>query len=152
MLPVMFAPVKCYQNSMLNKKVRRKYRLAERVKAFCALFLLLTYLIGNNQFAAFHKLLHKNEGRLVTHSAEQEKDRCHRTIYHYEKNKCEHRSHLTAIEKCNVCHLVFHTDQVTISHTPEAFIKTYSIIIECPVSAQLADIVISYPSRGPPTV
>lgn len=72
---------------------------------WAAVFLLTLYLAGNVQVESFHDLVHSLEKSL--HSVEQEKDPCHRAIYHEIKNDgCDHKTHFTAIKKCPLCHVV----------------------------------------------
>lgn len=119
------------------------------LKMFSGILLLLLYLTGNVQVESFHELFHSFERAL--HSQEEEKDPCHRAIYHDEKEKgCEHKTHFTPIKKCPLCHVVPFNDQhvATVdSFDPARSFETFYLsryIISLPV------LEITLPARAPP--
>jgi hypothetical protein len=74
------------------------------------MLLLVLYVIGNVQVESIHQVFHSVDKAL--HSLEQEKDPCHRAIYHEVKNEgCDHKTHVTAIKRCPLCHVVPFNDQ-----------------------------------------
>jgi len=90
---------------MFHFKRTRNKNLMQPVQVFSAWLLLLLYLTGNVQVETFHKVFHSFEQSL--HSSDQEKDPCHRAIYHDSKQKgCDHKTHVTAVKKCPFCHIV----------------------------------------------
>jgi hypothetical protein len=92
------------------KKSLQKSRSAGTVKTVSAVLLLLLYFTGSVQVESLHNAFHSFEQAL--HSTEQEEDPCHRAIYHDEKeNACEHKTHVTAVKKCPLCHVVPFSDQ-----------------------------------------
>src|SRR5688572_17696060 len=102
----------------LCKTVRDKN---QPLRIFSALLLLLLYLAGNVQVESFHKVFHSFEQAL--HSPDQEKDPCHRAIYHDSKQEaCDHKTHVTAIKKCPLCHIVpLNEEHIAVSHIFESF-------------------------------
>ena len=106
----------------LMKPPRKKIVVKNQpVRMFSALLLLLLYLTGNVQVESFHKVVHSFEQAL--HSSDQEKDPCHRAIYHDAKQKgCDHKSHVTAVKKCPLCHIVpLNEKHIAVSHSFESF-------------------------------
>jgi hypothetical protein len=89
------------------------------MRIFSALMLLLVYLTGNVQVESFHKVFHTFEQAL--HSSDDEKDPCHRSIYHDSRQKgCDHKTHVTAVKKCPFCHIVSLNDKhIAVNHSFE---------------------------------
>src|SRR5687768_6400349 len=94
---------------------------SQPMRIFSASLLLLLYLAGNVQVESFHKVFHSFEQAL--HSSDQEKDPCHRAIYHDSKQEgCDHKTHVTAIKKCPLCHIVpLNEKHIAVSHIFESF-------------------------------
>ena len=68
--------------------------------------LCLLYLLGNIEIQSLHSVVHNSKGETELHSAENELNGCHQSIYHNQKEKgCEHTSHLIAVKKCPLCQL-----------------------------------------------
>ena len=91
------------------------------MRVFSVLLLLLLYLTGNVQVESFHKAFHSFEQAL--HSSDEEKDPCHRAIYHDSKQEgCDHKTHVTAVKKCPLCHIVpLNEKHIAVSHRFESF-------------------------------
>lgn len=85
------------------------------------LLLVFLYCAGNVQVESFHKIFHSFEQAL--HSFDQEKDPCHRAIYHDSKQEgCDHKTHVTEVKKCPLCHIVPLNDKhIAVAHVFEAF-------------------------------
>jgi hypothetical protein len=111
--------------------------------------LLILYTGGNVQIESFHQLFHAYEKDL--HSFEQEKDPCHRAIYHEaQKNGCDHKTHLTEVKKCPLCHVVPHNEEhIAVSHSFEShsWLENFSDNI---YSRALGEFFINLSDRGPP--
>ena len=118
-------------------------------RIFSALLLLLLYLTGNVQVESLHRVLHSFEQAL--HSTEQEKDPCHRAIYHDAKQKgCDHKTHVTAVKKCPLCHIVPLNDKhIAVSHRFESFTSP-SNFEQLSVSILVAEISGGLSARAPP--
>lgn len=112
-----------------------------------ALLLLFLYFAGNVQFESFHQAFHAAE----EHSSDEEQDPCHRAIYHDSQSEgCEHKTHVTAVRNCPLCHVVPFNEQ-------HFFIS--SSFISLPLANGFQDEIseigtsislITPPSRGPP--
>ena len=102
--------------------LRKEGQLKNQPKrTFFAWLLLLLYLVGSVQIESFHDAFHSFEQAL--HSFDQEKDPCHRAIYHDSKKEgCDHKTHVTAVKKCPLCHLVpLNEKHIAVSHVFESF-------------------------------
>lgn len=132
--------------------VVRKNSLTESIKSLAVILLLLSYLVGTSSVEVFHQLFHNHE-RLTTHSPEQEKDPCHRSIFHHEKKgSCNHEAHILKIEKCPLFHPVTHNDHLVISSIACATIPSGSSTIAPLIVVELAASNDNLPSRAPPLV
>jgi hypothetical protein len=85
---------------------------------FAAILILLLIAFcaaGNAQLEALHQFLHSHHHG-TSHSQTQEQDACHRTIYHQDvENGCGHQSHIVVTDKCALCDLISHPDQIFLS-------------------------------------
>lgn len=71
--------------------------------------MLSLYIAGTSGVSRLHQFFHEHE--VVSHSAEQEEDPCHRALYHHDADHgCQHHAHVTASEKCDVCDLILHVE------------------------------------------
>ena len=71
------------------------------------ILLLLLYVLSVLQIESVHMLFHAHD-QVELHTQEQEKDLCHRAIYHGEKeNDCGHKTHVKKSDKCSLCAVVF---------------------------------------------
>jgi hypothetical protein len=127
-------------------------RKAHGLKALPYILLLTFYVAGTANFEWLHEFLHSHD-HLVSHSEVQEKDPCHRAIYHHEAEKgCGHDSHIVVTEKCELCDSIFHSDQILLSKPESRFLQFSSLdFVLCspePVSIGLS--ILS--SRAPPAV
>lgn len=85
--------------------------MKHRVGRVVTLLLLVLYMAGSSDFEVLHSLVHVHD-QIVTHSAEQEHDPCHRSMYHRDVEQgCDHESHFVVSNKCQMCDLAFHGDQ-----------------------------------------
>jgi len=113
--------------------------------------LFVLYTLGSTQLGFVHQLFHPGE-LTATHTAVQEKNPCHRNLYHGERSGCNHEYHLAKLTVCNFCHtfipadqIVFSTDGPEFIHLNEReFIVGYSFVLD-PANSQLL-------ARGPPLV
>lgn len=72
-------------------------------------FLLMFYAAGVTQTGFLHQLFHPGE-MAVSHSVKQEKDPCHRALFHGADNGCRHEFHLVKVHSCGLCHTLAHSD------------------------------------------
>jgi hypothetical protein len=81
-----------------------------------AIALLVLYVAGSVEFEAFHQLKHAKD-ELVLHSAKNELDPCHRTLFHQKAEEgCDHKSHVVEDDRCPLCILAGHYEVVTLPH------------------------------------
>jgi len=132
-----------------NKKIVKTY-LGNSAKVLAVVVLAVAYIIGNSPDEALHKLFHNQEVTVV-HTIDQEKDSCHRTIYHQEKEDgCKHKSHISKVDKCNLCHALSHIDQFAISGSTCEFILTDVESTGKLTSHHLSLFKTNLPARAPP--
>lgn len=122
------------------------------IKTVLYLFLLTFYMAGTSQFEALHGLFHPHD-HTVAHSAAQEQGACHRAIYHsYQDKGCGHHSHIVVADKCELCDLIVHTDQIFLpafeSKTLQFF--TIGVTFSAPTFVGICQTIDS--SRAPPIV
>jgi hypothetical protein len=123
-----------------------------KLKGLSALLLLALYICGNVEVENLHEFLHAHE-IVITHAAEEEKDPCHRSIYHDDVlNDCKHESHYAKSEKCDLCDSIFHPDQVAISHSTFVVVKSSHTNQSRTKSVDITDLQIHLPARAPPAV
>jgi hypothetical protein len=132
------------------KKILKTY-LTNSAKLFAVVILATAYIIGNSPGEALHKLFHNQE--TVVHTVDQEKDSCHRTIYHQEKEDgCKHKSHISKVDKCTLCHALSHIDQIAISDSTCEFISTDVDITSRIIPHHFSFADTNLPARAPPLV
>ncbi len=103
----------CYKTMHLLTAIRNG--TAHSVKAALYIFLFAFYVAGTSQVEVLHELIHSHNN-LISHSPEEEKDPCHRDVYHHDTEKtCDHHSHIVVTDKCELCDLIFYTDQILLS-------------------------------------
>ena len=130
--------------------IRRKTMHGFRT-VFTSLLLVL-YIASTFQIEVLHKFFHSHD-HLVSHAEAQEEDPCHRAIYHHDLEKgCGHHSHILVTNKCDLCDLIFHTDQILLSNFESPSIDFFAIdfVFNSPditCSGQSID-----SSRAPPVV
>jgi hypothetical protein len=132
------------------QKIQKNY-IANSAKILAVVLLAAAYIIGNSPDEALHKLFHNQEA-VVVHTIDQEKNSCHRSIYHQEKEDgCQHKSHISKVDACSLCHALSHIDQIAISDSTCEFISTGVEITGKLISHHLSLIETNLPARAPPT-
>ena len=77
--------------------------------------LLILYLVGTSQLGFLYAFGHDHEVQ-ISHSYKEEKDPCHRQIYHNDVEAgCDHDVHLTISDKCYLCDFAVHTDKTLLT-------------------------------------
>lgn len=110
----------------MNDRSRVKNKKTSVAKALSILFVIL-YVLGTSHLEWIHSFSHDHVVD-VSHSDEEELDRCHRSIYHGDVQRgCHHESHVVSSDDCQMCDLVCHGDQ------------TYSSLSEIPVGHVVND-------------
>ncbi|MEJ7646375.1 MAG: hypothetical protein WKF87_17390 [Chryseolinea sp.] len=119
------------------------------LRILCVAVLLLFYLAGNTPFTFIHQLVHPDELQHA-HSATDEIDPCHRTIYHGGEKGCNHEFHIEKVSGCSLFHTVVYTDQICFESCQSNFIRpVLSFHVDVTTDAS-GDVGFSFLSRGPP--
>lgn len=121
--------------------------------ACIVLFLLVIYLVGTVEVSSLHALLHNTENQKELHSAVNETNGCHQSIYHNKTDQgCEHKSHIVANKKCDLCQLSlepFHFASIR----PADYFTISLELPSCEIDAAIVGGTFSHlPSRAPPVV
>lgn len=120
------------------------------VKTASALLLLLIYFTGSVQVESLHNVFHSFEKAL--HSSEQEEDPCHRAIYHDAKeDACDHKTHVTAIKKCPLCHVVPFSDQQLVVENTFGASLPFGKYSPSDIKSEVKTTISLLPARAPPT-
>jgi hypothetical protein len=101
------------------------------------LLFMTLYVIGTAPVELMHSFSHDHNAP-ASHSQEQEKDPCHRLLYHNDvETGCDHDLHLTGSDKCDMCDLVHPGDQIFLFRvdTPklkfsDQFFDTYKLSLD----------------------
>lgn len=97
---------------MSEKRGNTRSELKSLLKAYSILLLVLLYLVGSARIESVHQLFVQHAAP-VLHAQEQEKDPCHRSIYHQERSAdCKHTTHIVDNHKCPMCDSQVHTVQI----------------------------------------
>lgn len=125
--------------------------MIRQLQTLLVVITMLGYLAANVEFESLHELAHHDEE--ISHSEADEKDACHRHLYHDDFSKgCAHKTHFVASKKCGLCdhHLsvdkVFHS-----SEWPMSTIVAHDIY-SCNHDSFVNTPAVYIPARGPPTV
>jgi hypothetical protein len=80
---------------------------------FASVTVALLYIFSLLTTELIHPVLHQHHNHSL-HSAADEKDPCHREIYHGEKEDAtQHHQHLTPVnEKCGLCDIILHNEHL----------------------------------------
>ena len=123
--------------------------IPECLRTISISLLLLLYVLGNVQIESIHQVFHVLETSL--HSSDQEKDPCHRAIYHEATSGgCDHNTHFTAVKNCPLCHVVPVNEQLLSEHKITGSFAPEHIFIEQPISIFADQEFTLLPSRAPP--
>lgn len=114
--------------------------------------LLLFLALGASEISSVHNLIHKKETAEL-HTALNETDPCHISVYHYQRNTgCDHDAHLIKEDTCSFCDL-----QLPSSYFLEAIqdvspITFNSIFDQNSFEPSVAGIIFQPTGRAPPVV
>lgn len=87
-------------------RITQNKQIKSGLSATAILLLLVIYLAGTVEISSFHAILHNAQDARELHSAVNETNSCHQSIYHNKKDKsCEHKSHIIANKSCDLCQL-----------------------------------------------
>lgn len=110
-----------------------------------AVLLMLLYVVSATDITSLHH--HEAE---VSHTAEDEQDACHLSIFHNIDKACGHEKHLIAKESCPACDLIIHRDvtlpDINRNDASTTFITWTETVYREPLSFATPLL----PSRAPP--
>jgi hypothetical protein len=116
------------------------------------LLLLGFFVMGSSHLELLHKSIYTHT-HAVSHSEADERDSCHRAIYHdADLNGCEHNFHLVATDKCELCDFISQSDQIVFLNEASVLVchSLVDAVFESPQFATLEFSILS--SRAPPTI
>lgn len=105
----------------MSSTVTRSAPIGKVLKSLSAVLLLCLYIGGNTHLGMFHRFFHKDEA--ANHTSVQEKNPCHRSIYHGQNSGCKHEFHLVKITTCLLCHTLCHVDQIVFNTTAKTAVR-----------------------------
>lgn len=120
------------------------------LKSGCVLLWLLLYGVGSLSTEGVHAFLHSNE--LALHTVQQEKDPCHRNIFHQDNKSCEHKTHVDKVRKCPLCQFSFHADQWFSEEAHSDKVEFVPVVSKAKNTFQLHASALQLPSRAPPVL
>ena len=87
------------------------YQFGKRLLVFS---LLLLYVFSYFSFELIHQFEHSHEYEAL-HTEENEKEACHRAVFHFEKDACDHKTHVTSLEKhCDLCDVIVQQNRLVL--------------------------------------
>lgn len=120
------------------------------VNATVSLLLLVIYVAGTSRLDVFHRLTHSHH-HSVLHSDEQEKDPCHRAVYHANAGDgCGHQSHIVITDRCELCDMIVHADEIFLAVASTSSARFPQIIVTCPLENKVIPGLPALPARAPP--
>jgi hypothetical protein len=135
---------------MSGLKATTKTNKKKALRALGAAVLLFFYLAGNTSSGILHQLFHQRL-TTVSHSQAQEKDVCHRAIYHFGKDP-KHNSHFAVSDQGDNCNVFAHTEQILVSNAGSKCIEPEYTEPKSFPALSFASISILLPSRAPPLI
>jgi hypothetical protein len=128
----------------------RQANILKTIRQATQVLLLVLYGAAAFKVDSFHAFFHAQELKEL-HSAEQENNPCHKSVYHQESQAgCEHKSHITENTKCPLCEYNVTPDQLVeeLANQSKAALSHFKQTIW--FDAVLASAIFSHSSRGPP--
>jgi hypothetical protein len=128
---------------------KNSHAIQKCLKTISISLLVLLYVLGNVQIESIHQVFHALETSL--HSSDQEKDPCHRAIYHEATSDgCDHSTHFTAVKNCPLCHVVPVNEQLLSEHKTSGSFAPEHVFNDQAFSIFIDNGVNLLPSRAPP--
>lgn len=124
---------------------------SNRLPSLIALTLLVLYVSCYLHTEVIHHLSHTQKVQDL-HSIENEKNPCHRSVYHHEKKSCEHKAHLTKSDTCSECQFSIDHNKYLDTQQLAATIVHYNSFEVIAIAFFIADFSIHRSDRAPPVV
>lgn len=135
---------------MVNSKIHYKGK-RKSLRFFPILLLMLLYGVGCVEITSIHSLIHDQSDEVVLHRPTDEKDACHKSVYHNLKSEdCKHKAHLTVLKKCPLCQLSIQTLHISGKPAEEVETSQSSAIEAALVTLSWDCFSMLLPSRAPP--
>lgn len=116
------------------------------------LLLLFFAVFGVSEITSVHNLLHKKESAEL-HTALNENDPCHVSIYHYERSQgCDHDAHFIDENKCPLCDLRVPNIHFVENTLDAAAVVNYSVFIPNSFEPSVEGILFQFDGRAPPVL
>lgn len=139
---------------LLNNDMAQRLTLGkskQRTTVLGAFLLLILYLVGTSHVGFLYAFGHEHDVQ-ISHSYKEEKDPCHRQIYHNDVEAgCDHDVHLTVSDKCDLCDFAVHADKTVLTsaiHLTFKFDQDFVGFYKCNLDSYWA---VLSSSRAPPT-
>jgi hypothetical protein len=114
--------------------------------------LLILYLAGTSQLGFLYAFGHDHHVQ-ISHSYKDEKDPCHRLIYHNDAEAgCDHEVHLTVSDKCYLCDFAIHPDKTLLTSALHLTLKFDQNVVGFYKSNLDSYWAVLSSSRAPPTI
>jgi hypothetical protein len=86
--------------------------LFHQIRDCSVMVLLMLYSVASLRIDSLHQFFHA-ENIVELHSAEQESNPCHKSIYHQQSEEgCAHQSHISQNDKCPLCEYKVTSDEL----------------------------------------
>lgn len=126
--------------------------MKDQIKVLVISILAFIYLIGTTEIQSVHSILHNTVDEVELHSAANEQNGCHQSIYHNQKEKnCEHKSHYVEVKKCPLCQLTMQSLHLIVEKNHSSFSNGGTEINGGINQMPVSDLQLLLPSRAPPT-
>ena len=130
----------------------RKAGKKGRLKTLLGASLLTLYIVGTAGFEGLHQLFHAHKFS-VSHSQTEEKNPCHRTIYHQDAEEgCGHANHVVVTDKCDLCDVILHADHALLVDISEQPVRFFAIDVLFDSAPAIAHAQSNLSPRAPPAI
>jgi hypothetical protein len=98
---------------ILQRMTATASKTISSLKISAVMLLVIIYALGALRPESLHRLFHSHQN-IEQHFAENEKDPCHRSIYHGGVTGCKHKAHVLQTSKCNYCDITSFTGHILV--------------------------------------
>jgi hypothetical protein len=129
-----------------GRKVGRN--IFKLLKGSIVISLLFLYFLGSSKIESLHKFFHED---VVLHTAQDESDPCHLTLYHPQRDQgCDHTSHFVQDEKCSLCDIQFHSNPIAVVGAIEQQITFNIVATPLFIKLHIEEVDYQFTGRAPP--
>jgi len=131
---------------------KSKGKMINQIRVLVIAILALIYLLGTIEIQSVHSILHNTVDEVELHSAANELNSCHQSVYHNQKEKnCEHKSHFVEVKKCLLCQLTMQSFHLIVLKNPVLFPLVTKVSEGGDYVLPLMDLQCLLTSRAPPS-